>query len=61
MKDYNAQQNHQHEDLILLIRDGGLDPFIRRKNTVVCQQVAHHRDVVFRLNANHGETHEYFE
>jgi hypothetical protein len=25
MKDYNAKQNHQLEDLIMLIHDGGLD------------------------------------
>jgi dynein heavy chain len=61
MKDYNAKQNHQLEGLIELIRDGGLDPLNRRKITVVCQQDAHNRDVVFRLNANHEETHECFE
>ena len=61
MKDYNAKQNHQLEDLIELIREGNLDSLNRKKITVICQTDAHNRDVVWRLNHNHEETHECFE
>jgi len=61
MKDYNAKQSKQLEDLIERIRSGTLDSLNRRKLTVVCQNDAHNRDVVHRLNVNHEETHECFE
>lgn len=61
MKDYNAKQNKQLEDLINLIRDGGLSSLNRKKVTVICQTDAHNRDVVWRLVHNHEETHECFE
>jgi len=61
MKDYNAKQNKQLEDLINLIRDGNLNSLNRKKVNVVCQNDAHNRDVVWRLVHNHEETHECFE
>ena len=61
MKDYNAKQNKQLEDLINLIRDGNLNSLNRKKINVVCQNDAHNRDVVWRLVHNHEETHECFE
>jgi dynein heavy chain len=61
MRDYNLKQNHQLEDLIELIRSGELSSLNRRKVTVICQTDAHNRDVVYRLNHNHEETHECFE
>jgi hypothetical protein len=54
MKDSEAHKNHHNEDIVLLICDGDLVPINRGKDTDVYQQVAHHTDVVFRLNANHG-------
>ena len=61
MRDYNMKQNQQLGGLIELIRSGNLNPLNRRKVTVICQTDAHNRDVVFRLNHNHEETHECFE
>ncbi|KAK8861127.1 hypothetical protein M9Y10_012822 [Tritrichomonas musculus] len=61
MKDYNQKQNKQLEDLIELIRSGELNSLNRKKITVICQTDAHNRDVVWRLNHNHEETHECFE
>ena len=61
MKDYNTKQNHQLVDLIDIIRSGTLDSLNRKKITVICQTDAHNRDVVWRLNHNHEESHECFE
>ncbi|OHS95209.1 Dynein heavy chain family protein [Tritrichomonas foetus] len=61
MRDYNIKQNQQLGGLIELIRSGNLSPLNRKKVTVICQTDAHNRDVVFRLNHNHEETHECFE
>ena len=61
MRDYNIKQNQQLGGLIELIRSGKLSSLDRKKVTVICQTDAHNRDVVFRLNHNHEETHECFE
>ena len=57
MKDCNDKQNAQLGDLINMIRGGSLSKLNRQKNTVVCQNDTHNRDVVKRLVAGHEETH----